>query len=324
MKIVYPDADSQYVELLSPELRARLQSLGEFIMYEKMPQDQEEYVRRIWDAEAVIQTQKLPDRVFDRCPNLKIINYLGIGAGNFINIPRASAAGIVVTNTPGYGNNTVAEHALALLLAVAKHVCRGNADLQAGVFDQSHVSLELAGKTIGLIGLGGIGGRMAAICRALGMQVICWTRQPSPARAERSGVRFVELEDLLKSSDVVSLHLALNEETRGLLGKQELRLLKENSIFINTARAELVDTLALTELLQSGYLAGAGIDVFDREPLAEDNPLLGLDNVVLTPHTGFNSRDAVLNILHLTVSNLEQFVLGKPANVLNPEAIRLY
>lgn len=323
MKIVYPDADSQYVELLFPELRARLQSLGEFIMYEKMPQDPEEYVRRIGDAEAVIQTQKLPDRVFDRCPNLKLINYLGIGAGNFINIQKASAAGVIVTNTPGYGNNTVAEHALALLLAVAKHVCRGNSDLRAGIFDQSRMSLELAGKTIGLIGLGGIGERMAVLCRALGMRVVCWTRHPSPARAERSGVRFVELEDLLKSADIISLHLALNEETRGLLGRKELQLLKPNSIFINTARAELVDTLALTELLQSGYLAGAGIDVFDREPLAEDNPLLGLDNVVMTPHTGFNSPDAVINILHMTVSNLEQFAQGKPTNVLNPEVIRL-
>ncbi len=321
MKIVFPDADSQYVELLAPELSARLQSLGEFIMYEKMPEEPGEYIRRIGDADAVIQTSKLPDEVFDHCPRLKMITYLGIGAANFINIRRATEAGVIVTNTPGYGNNTVAEHALALLLAVAKHVCQGNSKLRAGVFDQSRMSFELAGKTIGLIGLGGIGERMAAICRALGMQVLCWTRNPSPARAEQSGVKFVEMGELLKNSDVVSLHLALNEETRGLLGRQELALLKQNSVFINTARAEIVDTQALVELLRDGKLAGAGIDVFDREPLTEDNPLLGLNNVVMTPHTGFNSPDAVKNILRITISNLEQFAQGKPINVFNPEVL---
>ncbi|GAB6173143.1 NAD(P)-dependent oxidoreductase [Paradesulfitobacterium aromaticivorans] len=316
MKIVFPDADSQYVELLAPELSARLQSLGEFIMYEKMPEEPEEYIRRIGDADAVIQTWKLPDEVFDHCPRLKMINYLGIGAANFINIRRATEEGVIVTNTPGYGNNTVAEHALALLLAVAKHVCQGNAKLREGMFDQSQMSFDLAGKTIGLIGLGGIGERMAAICRALGMNVLCWTRNPSPARAEQSGVKFVELGALLKESDAVSLHLALNEETRGLLREKELSLLKKGSVLINTARAEIVDTAALVKLLRSGHIAGAGIDVFDKEPLPEDSPLLGLENVVMTPHTGFNSPDAVRNILTISISNLEHFAQGKPVNVV--------
>jgi D-3-phosphoglycerate dehydrogenase len=177
--------------------------------------------------------------------------------------------------------------------------------------------MELRGKTIGLIGLGGIGQRMAGLCKALGMNVICWTFNPNEERARKLGVKFTNLEELLIQSDIVSLHLPYTDKTKKLLGKKELLLMKQESLLINTSRAELVDTESLAEILDSKQIAGAGIDVFDEEPIASDNPLLGLSNVILTPHMGFNTPEAGEEILKISINNLVQFFNKNIQNVVN-------
>ncbi|MFM1653631.1 2-hydroxyacid dehydrogenase [Brevibacillus sp. B_LB10_24] len=317
MLIVYPDADPQIKSLITDELVSRLNAVAEFRVYEGRPKDDAEFLSRVKEADGVLLGWYLPNQIMSACTNLKVIAYAGIGVKNFVDVGFARQCGIAVTNTPGYADDAVSEHTLALMLAVAKQIARHHQNLQRGVWDPSIPSLGLRGKTIGLIGLGGIGQRVAELSKAFGMNVICWTLHPSLERAKRAGVTFVSLEELLGSSDYISLHIAYTEQTRSLIGEKELSLAKQGAILINTARSELVDTPSLARALASGRLAGAGIDVFDEEPVSKDNPLLSLPNVVLSPHVGFNTPDAVNKILELCVDNLVQFFTGSPQNVVD-------
>ena len=262
----------------------------------------------------------LPVAVMRRAPRLEVVSYLGTGAANFVDLAEAVRLGITVCNTPGYGDNAVAEHALALLLALARRVPRLDRGLrqagrQAG-WGQSEPGFELRGRTLGLVGLGGIGARMAELARGLGMEVTAWTRNPSPERAQRHGVTFLALEELLETSDVISLHLLLTPETEGLLGPEELDRMKPDAVLVNTARAELVDQAALVERLRDGRIAAAGLDVFWNEPLSADHPLLELDNVVLTPHVAFNTPEAIAAMMDIAIDNLARYFEGNPINVV--------
>lgn len=317
MLIVYPDADPQLKELLTNELLSPLRQIAEFRIYEGKPTSHEEYVNRVKDADGLLLGWSIPNEVLQECPNLKVISFTGIGASNFIDLDYATKRGIIVTNTPGYADHTVAEHALTLLLALSKNLHHHHRNIQKGKWDQSKTSTEIRGKTIGLVGLGGIGKRMAELCKVLGMNVICWTFHPTEERAREIGIRFTSLEDLLGTSDVVSLHLPYTEKTKSFIGKKELMLMKEHSFLINTARAEIVDTQALVEVLAANQIAGAGIDVFDEEPISSDHPLLLLPNVILTPHTGFNTPEATEEILKIAIQNLCKFFKNKIQNAVN-------
>jgi D-3-phosphoglycerate dehydrogenase len=231
-------------------------------------------------------------------------------------MPEAVAQGITICNTPGYGDNAVAEHALALLFAVARNIPRLDRTLRTEGWNQLDPGFELRGKKLGLIGLGGIGSRMAELAGALGMEVLAWTRNLSPERARRSGVTFAPLETVLGESDVISLHLLLTPETQNLLGAAELDRMKPGAVFINTARAELVDEAALIARLRAGRIAAAGIDVYLKEPLPNNHPLLCLDNVVATPHVGFNTPEATMTMVDFGIDNLVQYFAGDPINVV--------
>lgn len=310
MIIVYPDADPQLKNILDDKLVSSLRQMAEFRIYEGKPKTREEYVNRVKDADGILLGWSIPNEVIAECPNLKIISFTGIGTSNFIDLSYTASKGIKVTNTPGYADNAVAEHALSLMLSLAKNINQHHNNLMKGVWDQSNSSVELKGKTIGLIGLGGIGQRMAVLCKALGLKVIAWTFHPTPERAEKLGLDFTDLETLLKKSDFVSLHLPFTEQTKNLLGEKELSFMKKEAYLINTSRAEIIDTDALVKHLAAEKIAGAGLDVFDQEPLGENDPLMGLSNVVLTPHTGFNTPEATEEIVRIAVENLIQFFSG--------------
>jgi D-3-phosphoglycerate dehydrogenase len=322
--IVYPDADDQLAALLTGARRLRLEALGAFRIHHGLPGglpgDPAAYLERLGDAAGVVLGWDLPVEVMRRAPRLEVVSYLGTGAANFVDLAEAVRLGITVCNTPGYGDNAVAEHALALLLALARRVpCLDRGLRQAGQrakWGQSQPGFELRGKTLGLVGLGGIGARMAELARGLGMEVKAWTRNPSPERAERHGVAFLPLEELLETSDVISLHLLLTPETDGLLGPEELDRMKPDAVLVNTARAELVDQAALVERLRDGRIAAAGLDVFWNEPLPADHPLLELDNVVLTPHVAFNTPDAIAAMMDIAIDNLARYFEGSPINVV--------
>ena len=321
MRIVCPDGSIEAREFLSAELKAKLQQLGSLTWFDGRPETSESYLERVRDAEGIMLGWNIPAEVLDSCSRLRIISYMGIDPRKYIDLSLATRKGIAVTNTPHYGDHTVAEHAMALILCCAKRITQLNSLVHQGVWEQGGYNMELWGKTLGLVGLGGIGAEVARLAQAFGMQVLCWTHHPTVERAKRYGVQFVTLKELFQQADVVTLHMRHTAETERLITRELLELLKPGAIFVNTARGELVDNQALAKLLKAGKLGAVGLDVFDAEPIEPDSPFLGTENVVLTPHLAYNTREANANILNISVDNLVAFFSGFPQNVVNAEVL---
>lgn len=231
-----------------------------------------------------------------RCTGLRHIVFLGTGAGSFIDLDAAARRGIKVDTIKGYGDTTVAEHTIALALAAARNVARMDREVRAGGWRQIE-GVQVFGKTLGIVGLGGIGREVARLALGLGMKVLAWNRTPIPAPA----APLVPLERVLKDSDILCVTLALNEQTHGFLDHAKLALTKPGVILVNTARAAVIDASALVGLLGSGHIRHAAIDVFAQEPPAPDDPLLRLENVTLTAHAGFMTPEATLRMLRIAV-----------------------
>lgn len=316
--IACADGDEGYLALIDDAQRAELARHGiRLDWHNGTPASDAEWVARIGDADGLLLLWTIPDAVMRGCPNLKAIAWVGTGVATFVNIPLASELGIVVSNTPGYGSAAVAEHALGLMLALARNTVAFDAELRAGGWPREEVrGVELADKTAGILGLGGIGTRVAQLCGALGMRVLAWTRNPAAERLLEAGATFVEIEELLARSDIVSLHLPHTPETDRLLSTERLRLMKPTALLVNTARAELVDETALVEALRRGRIAGAALDVFAEEPLPPDNPWRELPNVILTPHVGFRTPEASGRSVAIALDNLIGALTGEPRNVV--------
>ena len=299
---------------LEPRVRALAQRVEWHL---ERPADEAQLIDWIGDAEVIINLRTsvpFTRAVLERCPHLKLISIWAVGTDN-VDLQAAQELGITVCNTPGYAAIGVAEHALALALDLSHRLTIGDRHVREGVWQSGRIG-QLHGKTLGVIGAGSIGQRMMELGRALGMKVVAWTRHPSPDRAKELNVEFLELHELLKEADVVSLHLPLLDATRSLLGKQELALMKPTAIFVNTGRGAVVDEEALVNALQEGRLAGAGLDVFTTEPLPAGHPLTRLDNVVLSPHAAAMSPETSLAGLEMAVSNIERFLEGKSENAV--------
>jgi D-3-phosphoglycerate dehydrogenase len=240
----------------------------------------------------VVNESRLSAAAMDANPALEAILFLGTGAANFVDLPAAAARGIPVHTIKGYGDRAVAEHTLALLFAVWRDIAAQDASVRGGGWAGAPLG-EVFGKTIGLIGVGAIGGEVARLAQALGMNVLVWARRP----VEIPGVEQVDLDTLLARADVVSPHLAYTPETAGFLDAAKLRRMKRGAVFLNTARAELTDEAEVLAMLHDGHLAGAGLDVFSAEPLPADHPLRRAPRAVLTPHTGWQSPEAVARLI---------------------------
>jgi D-3-phosphoglycerate dehydrogenase len=252
---------------------------------------------------------KWPGHVLDRLPELRFITTCGIGTDS-IDLEAARRRGIVVSNLPGRTAPIVAEHAFALMFAVARHAAFQTQQVKQGRW-QAIDQVYIQGKTLGLIGTGPIGAHLARLARAIGMNVLAWTFHPSADRAAALGVQFMTLEEVLQASDVISIHLKLTDQSRGLIGARELGLMKPGALFINTARGAVVDNAALAAALQSGHLAGAGIDVFEVEPVPLDHPLLACVNVVLTPHVADQTPEGMELLNCGVVDNVIAFLRGE-------------
>jgi phosphoglycerate dehydrogenase-like enzyme len=231
----------------------------------------------------------------------------------------ATRRGIVVSLAPG-GNSTT-ELAFGLMLAIMRRIPQSDAAMRRGDWSLvlGHV---LKGKTLGILGLGKIGTEVATIARAFGMQVIAWGPTLTDERAAKSGARFMALEEVLKTADVVSIHLALSDQSKNLLDQARLRLMKKSAYLVNTARGAIVDEAALVKILKAKVLAGAALDVFVDEPLPKDHPLLELDNVVLTPHLGWPTDSGFEGFANHAVDNILDYMEGKLTRALNPEALQ--
>lgn len=229
----------------------------------------------------------LPTEQIAQCRDLKHVVFLGTGAASYMDIAALRDHGVTVHTIKGYGDTAVAEHTIALLFACARAIAQMDREVRAGLWRPAE-GVQLRGKTLGIIGLGGIGREVARIAAGIGMEVIAWNRTPRVCE----GVPLVDLDTLLARADVVSLHLALNEETRGLIDAERLTRVKPDAILINTARADLIEETALVAALGEGRLRYAGLDVFHAEPLAPDHPLARLANVTVTAHAGFRTVEA--------------------------------
>ena len=229
----------------------------------------------------------LPTAAMRQCASVKHVIFLGTGARSYMNPEELADLGITVHTIKGYGDVAVAEHTVALIWAVARGLATMDRGMRAGQWLRTE-GVQLGGKTLGLLGFGGIAAEVARIMAGAGMRVIAWNRTPKHA----SGVEFVALDQLLEASDVLSLHLLLTDETHGFLGVDQLARLRPSAILVNTARGALVDEAALVEALRAGRIAGAGLDVFDVEPLPPGHPLTTLDRVTLSAHSAFRTPEA--------------------------------
>jgi D-3-phosphoglycerate dehydrogenase len=313
--IVVPGDDPPQLQG-SPHLD-RLRARGEVRLHVDRPATLEERIARARDAVCLINTRgavKWPAEALRALPRLRMATVCGIGTDAF-DLAVARELGITICNIPGKTAPIVAEHAFGLMLAAAKRAWFQTAELKAGRWTRMD-NVYLHGKTLGVIGTGHIGGAMARLGQALGMAVVAWTFHPSPARAAELGVRYVALDELLAQADVVSLHVRLTPESRGLLGARELGLMKPGAILVNTARGPVVDSAALVGALRAGRLAGAALDVFDVEPLPPDHPLLACEQVVLTPHNADQTPEGMELLNEGVVDNVIAFLDGCPQNVV--------
>jgi len=254
--------------------------------------------------------------LFARLPNLRLLITTGM-RNAAIDLAAAARHGVTVSGTAGSGSPT-AELAWGLILGLARRIPLEDAAMRAGGW-QSTVGVGLEGRTLGIVGLGRLGSAVARIGGAFGMRLVAWSENLTAERAAEHGAELLAKDELLRTADVVTIHLVLGDRTRGLIGARELALMKPTAFLVNTSRGPIVDEAALLDALQAGTIAGAGLDVYDREPLPADDPLRGAPNTVLTPHLGYVTEETYRVFYEQTVEDVEAYLAGAPVRVLAPD-----
>jgi D-3-phosphoglycerate dehydrogenase len=315
MRIVFPDGAGC---VQHPSDLDRLRKLGPVDFHDGPPPDKATLIERLRPAEAVVlDYSEMDAEVLRACDKLRFVSFLGIGYASCIDVAEATRRGVAIAYTPDYGATSVAEHALAMMLALTRHIGQAYESARAGRWEPGRFQgMELRGKTLGLVGLGPIGQEMARLGAGLGMRLIGWTRRASPDRA-RHGLTLVSLDDVFATADVVSLHLAYTPESQGIVSRALLERMKPTAWFVNTARARLVDNDALVDLLRTNRIRGAAIDVHESEPPPADYVFRTLPNVLLTPHIGYNTPEAASNMLRISIETVEAFARGDRLHVVN-------
>jgi D-3-phosphoglycerate dehydrogenase len=263
---------------------------------------------------AMRERTPFPRSVIDALPELRLLITTGMRNAS-IDLEAAKARGVVVCGTPAFGNATAAV-ATGLMLELARHIGYENARLKSGALWQSTIGLDLEGLTLALLGLGKLGTRMAEIGRAFKMHVIAWSQNLTPEKCQEAGAEYVSGDELFERADFLSIHVQLSPRTRGLVGAKQLALMKKSAYLINTSRGPIVDEAALLAALRDKRISGAGLDVFDIEPLPLDHPLRKLDNVVITPHLGYVAAQNYRAFFGGMVDDIRAFLDGKPVRVL--------
>ncbi|MGF6311517.1 D-3-phosphoglycerate dehydrogenase [Bradyrhizobium sp. i1.8.4] len=254
---------------------------------------------------AVVDHTALPTDIAKKCAGLKHVVFLGTGARSYMNPEELAELGISVHLIKGYGDTAVAESAIALMWSSARVIAQMDREMRAGNWLRED-GMQLTGKTLGLVGFGGIAAEVARIALGGGMKVIAWNRSPKT----HPGIEFVDLDTVLANSDVVSIHLLLNDETRGLITRDKIAKMKKGVILVNTARAAIVDEQAMIDALKSGHIRHAGLDVFNVEPLPKDHPLTKIPNVTLSAHSAFRTPEASENLIHAAWEHCRRIVKG--------------
>jgi glycerate dehydrogenase len=319
MKIVVLDG---YTENPGDLSWSGFEALGELTVYDRTT-DHSLIAERIGDAEAVY-TNKTPitAETMKACANLKYIGVLATGY-NVVDVAAAKEAGIIVTNIPTYGTDAVAQYAIALLLELCHHIGEHSDSVKKGDWTNhqdwcfwNHPLIELAGKTMGIIGFGRIGQRTAHIAQALGMKILAYDSFKNEA-LENENCRYAELDELLAQSDVISLHCPLFPATQGIINKDTIAKMKDGVLLINTSRGPLIVEEDLKDALDRGKVAGAAVDVVSTEPIQMENPLLSAKNCIITPHIAWAPKESRQRLMDIAVNNLKEYIAGNPVNVVN-------
>jgi phosphoglycerate dehydrogenase-like enzyme len=318
--VVPDDYDSVYAA--SPHLD-RLRSRGEVRVHTVPPADEAALLARLAPAAVLIPIRERTPLTAPRLaamPALRLISMTGTGVAS-VDVPAATARGVLVTNTPARSVPAVAELTFGLALALVRDLPAVDRGVREGRWPRT-IGRELAGKTLGIVGLGAIGRRVAELGRAFDMRVVAWSRSLTAERAAAAGVTGLPLAELMAAADVVSVHLRLTAETRGLLSGDLIARMKRDAVLINTARGAVVDEDALHAALAGGRIAGAGLDVFGEEPLPAGHRWGGLDRVVLASHRGGMTHETLDRFMAGAVDNALAFLDGAPRNVVNPDVLR--
>jgi len=310
MKIVVVD----HVHLEENHIK-KLRTLGDLKIFKEPPKTSDELKKRIGEADIVIVGwSQLTRNVINSAKRLKMISIWATTC-HYVDLEAAKERGIIVTHVPGYATESVAEYTFALLLASVRKLNPADRHVRKGHFDwRPFGGRELAGKTLGIIGTGTIGCRVAEIALAFRMQVLGYDKYPNPKRAQEIGFKYVDFNTLLKKSDAVTLHVTLTPGTEKLIGRKEIDTMKNGAIIINTSQGKVIDEKALAAALKSDKLSCAGLDVLEEEPPPKNNPLFKLDNTVLSPHIGFNTVEAEARCTDICVDNVAKFIEGKQQN----------
>jgi phosphoglycerate dehydrogenase-like enzyme len=302
-----------------------LQARAEVVFFAKAFEDEDDAARQLADFDIVLSMRErtpLPASLINRLPKLRMLGMTGARNAS-LDTAACTARGVVVCNTTGGGSNeaATAELALGLLISAARAIPSGDANIRTGKFQEGvPVGFALAGKTIGVIGLGRLGSYMARYCNALNMKVLGWSQNLTPEKATAAGATMVSKEELLSQSDAVSIHLVLSDRTRGLISAADIARMKRGAILINTSRGPIIDERALVEAVRAKRIVAA-LDVFDREPLPPNHPLRSASNVVMTPHLGYGVKETWDGFYPQSVENALTFLDGKPVRVTNPDAL---
>ncbi len=297
------------------------EALGDVQVYDRTPADQ--IVARIGDAQAVI-VNKVPitAQTMDACPSIRYIGVLATGY-NVIDVAAAKQRGIVVTNIPTYGTAAVAQMAFALLLEVCHHVAHHSDAVHEGRWEHNddwcfwdYPLIELAGKTMGIIGFGRIGQNVGQIAQAFGMKVLAYDTYQNPALVSET-CRYAQLDEIFAASDVISLHCPLFDSTLGIINKDAIAKMKDGVIILNNSRGPLIVEQDLADALNAGKVYAAGLDVVSTEPIKGDNPLLKAKNCLITPHISWAPKESRQRLMDIAVANLKAFADGAPVNVVN-------
>jgi phosphoglycerate dehydrogenase-like enzyme len=300
----------------SPSLATlREHSGAEIKLWNSRPDNEAELLERIAGSHTVISIRAstpFTRHVIENCPSLKHLALWGPGIDN-VDLDAANRMNLTVTNTPNTSTDAVAEHCLALLLALARKVPELDSRIRRGEWPRGLLT-QLSGNTLGILGTGLIGKRLAKLAQGIGMNVIAWTRSPDLEWASANNVNYVEIDQLFRQADAISLHLRLSPETRGMIGSERLSLMKPTAFLVNVARGGLIDEDALAAALGHGTIAGAALDTFGSEPLAANSALRELPNSILSPHTAGTTTESLAQSLELVVGNTLAFLEGRIQN----------
>jgi glycerate dehydrogenase len=306
MKIAVEDSIKLYDEHLK-----RLKELGEVVFCKFKNTTREQFINEVKDCGVIFINKTFYNDAF---PELKV-KFISLWSTGYdvMDLEQCKKNNVVVSNVPGYAKNSVAEHAIGLMFELAKKFCMQGKALRQGKWAQDLPTLiEFKGKTMGVIGLGNIGSKVAEIASSLEMNILVYTK--TNKQDKFSKYNFVSLNDLLQKSDFISLNCLLSDKTKHIISKEQLKLMKKTAFLINTSRGSLINQKDLVWALKNNEISGAGLDVFETEPMPEDEEIKKLDNAVLTPHTAFYTKDSVTRLGDIAIDNIENFLNGKATN----------